>query len=65
MIDTRTAPYAAFLLRITLGALFLAHAGLKLFVSLRLELRSFSAVSACRRRSPISPWRPKFSAVSH
>jgi len=32
MIDTRTAPYAAFLLRITLGALFLAHAGLKLFV---------------------------------
>jgi len=32
MIDTRTAPYAAFLLRVTLGALFLAHAGLKLFV---------------------------------
>jgi len=32
MIDTRTAPYAAFLLRITLGAPFLAHAGLKLFV---------------------------------
>jgi putative oxidoreductase len=32
MIDTRTAPYAALLLRVTLGALFLAHAGLKLFV---------------------------------
>ena len=32
MIDTRTAPYAAFLLRVTLGLLFLAHAGLKLFV---------------------------------
>jgi putative oxidoreductase len=32
MIDTRTSPYAALLLRITLGALFLAHAGLKLFV---------------------------------
>ncbi len=32
MIDTRTAPYAALLLRVTLGALFLAHAGLKVFV---------------------------------
>ena len=32
MIDTRTAPYAAFVLRVTLGLLFLAHAGLKIFV---------------------------------
>jgi putative oxidoreductase len=32
MIDTRTAPYAALILRIGLGVLFLAHAGLKLFV---------------------------------
>lgn len=32
MIDTRTAPYAATLLRATLGCLFFAHAGLKLFV---------------------------------
>ena len=32
MIDTRTAPYAAFVLRVSLGILFLAHAGLKLFV---------------------------------
>ncbi|KFI25989.1 quinol oxidase [Haematobacter massiliensis] len=32
MLDIRTAPYAAFLLRVTLGVLFLAHAGLKLFV---------------------------------
>ncbi len=32
MIDNRTAPYAALLLRLSLGALFLAHAGLKLFV---------------------------------
>jgi putative oxidoreductase len=31
-IDTRTAAYAAFLLRLSLGILFLAHAGLKLFV---------------------------------
>lgn len=32
MIDTRTAPYAALLLRLALGILFLAHAGLKIFV---------------------------------
>ena len=32
MIDTRTAPYAALLLRLTLGGLFLSHAALKLFV---------------------------------
>jgi putative oxidoreductase len=32
MIDDRTAPYAAMLLRLSLGALFLAHAALKLFV---------------------------------
>src|SRR4051794_7678836 len=32
MIDTRTAPYAAFILRVTLGIMFLAHAALKLFV---------------------------------
>ncbi|MEN5362737.1 DoxX family protein [Brevundimonas intermedia] len=32
MIDNRTAPYAALILRLSLGALFLAHAGLKIFV---------------------------------
>ena len=32
MIDMRTAPYAALILRLTLGMLFLAHAGLKLIV---------------------------------
>ena len=32
MIDFRTAPYAAFVLRVSLGALFLAHAWLKIFV---------------------------------
>ena len=32
MIDSRTAPYAALVLRVTLGALLLAHASLKLFV---------------------------------
>lgn len=32
MTDSRTAPYAALLLRLALGILFLAHAGLKIFV---------------------------------
>jgi putative oxidoreductase len=32
MNDTRTAPYGALLLRLSLGGLFLAHAGLKLLV---------------------------------
>ncbi|SME94362.1 DoxX family protein [Pseudogulbenkiania subflava] len=32
MIDTRTAPYAAFLLRLSLGLMFLAHGLTKLFV---------------------------------
>jgi putative oxidoreductase len=32
MIDARTAPYAALLLRVTLGAFLLIHAGIKLFV---------------------------------
>lgn len=32
MIDTRTAGYAALVLRLSLGILFLAHAGLKIFV---------------------------------
>lgn len=32
MIDNRTAPYAATLLRLTLGVAFLSHAALKIFV---------------------------------
>ena len=32
MIKTSTAPYAALLLRVSLGILFLAHVGLKYFV---------------------------------
>jgi putative oxidoreductase len=32
MIDTRTAPLAALILRVALGVLFLAHLGLKVFV---------------------------------
>ncbi|UPY38951.1 DoxX family protein [Sediminicoccus sp. KRV36] len=32
MLDLRTAPYGALALRVALGVLFLAHAGLKIFV---------------------------------
>ncbi|MGC8469126.1 MAG: DoxX family membrane protein, partial [Acetobacteraceae bacterium] len=32
MIDAKTAPYGALLLRLVSGAFFLAHAGLKIFV---------------------------------
>ena len=32
MMDNRTAPWAAFVMRIALGILFLAHFGLKFFV---------------------------------
>ena len=32
MIDSRTAPYAAFVLRVTLGVMFIAHALLKYYV---------------------------------
>jgi len=32
MTDTQTSAYGAFILRVALGALFIAHAGLKLFV---------------------------------
>lgn len=32
MIDARSAPYAALILRVALGAMFIAHALLKLFV---------------------------------
>lgn len=32
MIDVRTAPYAAFVLRLSLGVMFIAHALLKYFV---------------------------------
>jgi len=32
MIKSSTAPYAAFVLRVSLGIMFLAHVGLKIFV---------------------------------
>ena len=33
MIDSRTAPYGAFLLRLVLAAAFFAHAGFKTFIA--------------------------------
>ena len=54
MVDTRTAPYAALILRVTLGILFLAHAGLKIFVFTPPEPRSSSARSVCPPLSPTS-----------
>lgn len=32
MIDTKTGPYGALMLRLSLGIMFLAHAGLKVFI---------------------------------
>lgn len=43
MVDTHTTPYAALLLRLSLGALFLAHAGLKVFVFTPAGTASFFA----------------------
>ena len=53
MIDNRTAPYAALILRVTLGILFLAHAGLKVFVFTPAGAARFFGSSAFPRRSPI------------
>jgi putative oxidoreductase len=43
VIDQRTAPYAALLLRVSLGSLFLIHAGLKLFVFTPIGTAQFFA----------------------
>lgn len=54
MIDTRTAPYAALLLRISLGVLFLAHGLLlKVLTSPFRERSDFSRASAIPAISPI------------
>ena len=49
MIDTRTAPYAALLLRLTLGDMFVAHALLKVFVFTVPGTVQFFGRSASRR----------------
>jgi len=43
MIDAKTAPYAALLLRLSLGVMYLAHAGLKIFVFTPAGTASFFA----------------------
>ncbi len=43
MIDSRNADYAVLLLRITMGGLFLAHAGFKLFVATPAGTEKFFA----------------------
>ncbi len=47
MIDARTAPYAALTLRLALGAMFIAHALLKVFVFTVPGTVQFSSRSAC------------------
>ena len=66
MIESRTAPYAALLLRSSLGSLFLAHAALKLFVFTPAGTAQFfaSVGSSLRPLSPTSRWPPKCLAVS-
>ena len=50
MIDSRTAPYGAFVLRVGLGTMFIAHALLKYYVFSFPALPSFSIRSACPAR---------------
>jgi len=64
MIESKTAPYAALLLRISLGGLFLAHAGLKFFVFTPAGTAKFFDSSGSRRRWPISRSRSKCWAAS-
>ena len=64
MVDTRTAPYAALILRVTLGILFLAHAGLKIFVFTPAGAAQFFGCSACPPLSPTSPsWSRSLAAL--
>ena len=56
------AHLAALVLRVSTGVLFLAHAGLKLFVSRRRARPASSRASASRVPSPISSSRPNCSA---
>jgi uncharacterized membrane protein YphA (DoxX/SURF4 family) len=55
MIDTRTAPYAALLLRVSLGVLFLAHGLLLKVLTFTIQERpDISRASAIPAGSPIS-----------
>jgi len=60
MIDFRTAPYAALLLRVTLGTMFVAHALLKL-----QRWLGVSGVSDAGRggTGPSGRWRPGAASI--
>ncbi len=62
MIDARTAPYAALLLRLSLGALFPAHAGLKLVVFTPAGTAKFFASVGLPPAPPVPRSRSKPSA---
>lgn len=58
------AELAALVLRVSMGILFLAHAGLKIFLSSRPRApQANSPASAFRVRSPISSSQPNFLAA--
>ncbi|WP_338515708.1 hypothetical protein VRC25_00775 [Erwinia aphidicola] len=57
MFDTRTTPYAALLMRLTLGTLFLAHFGLKFLFLLPQVLRNSSLRWVCLLVWPTLLWR--------
>lgn len=55
MINHNTAPYAALLLRTSLGVMFIAHALMKLLYSRLQERLVFFHRLVCRDGSPIQP----------
>src|SRR3954451_3930445 len=55
MIDQRTAPWAALLLRVTLGSLFIAHLYWK-FAALPGGLNTWWSNFATNKYPPITPW---------
>ena len=65
VIDTRTAPYAALVLRVALGVMFIAHSLILKYFILRCPARrSSSSRSACPPRWRTSRSGPSCSAVS-
>jgi putative oxidoreductase len=64
MFDQRTTPYAALVMRLALGILFLAHFSLKFFAFTPPEPPGFSSRSVFPAGWPISPWPLNSSAPS-
>jgi len=63
MIEIRNASYAALVLRLSLGTMFVAHALLKLLVFTLPAPPSFSSRSACPARSVTRSSLPNSSAA--